>query len=79
MIGNCTSRGQRRHFGVLLHHQDPAAVQTDAPLARSQDPGAHVQSVGQRAGPPRLLPRPGHRRLCQPRLLRRTIAGQPRQ
>ena len=65
-----TSRGQRGYPRVLLHHPHFEAVQIDTSLARSQDPRSHVQSVGQRVGTARLLPRPWYRRLCQSRLLR---------
>jgi len=68
--GISSPRGQRGYFGVLLHHPDPASVQIDQTQSRTENPDPHVQSIGQRVGPARLLPGAGHRRLRQSRLLR---------
>lgn len=61
--------------GLLQHHQDPAAVQVDQALARLEDPHPHVQGLRQGAGPAGVLPRPRHRRLRQPGVLRGEDAG----
>ena len=71
--------GERRHPRVLLHHPHHEAVQTDATLVRPQNPHTDVQGVGQGADSARLLPRPRHRHLRQPRLLRGEDPGQSAQ
>jgi len=72
------SKEGERHTRVLQHHPDHEAVQTDAPLPRSQDPHTHLQGERTRTQSARLLPRPLHRRLRFSRLLRRTNSDEPR-
>lgn len=66
---------QHRDTGVLLHHPDPQVVQADQTLARAENTHTHVQGVRQGADAARILPGLGHRRVCQPGVLRRTVAG----
>lgn len=44
-IGAGSSRGQRRHPGVLLHYPYLASIQIDAPLARPQDSRKPMQQL----------------------------------
>ena len=74
--GNSSSRRQCRYPGIFLHHPNLAVVQTNAPLTRSQDSGTYVQSISERIGLARFLPRSGHCRLRQSRVLRRTTSNQ---
>ena len=64
-----------RRLRVLQHHPDTAAVQTDPPLLRPQDPAADLPSLRQGAHASRLLPCPWHRHIRQPRVLRRADTG----
>lgn len=62
--------GPRRHSGVLLHREDPQAVQIDPSLAGSQDPHTYIQGLSQGAHTSRVLLGPGDCCLCFSRLLR---------
>ena len=55
--------GERRYFGILLHHPHHEAVQVDASLVRPQDPHSDVPRIRQGIDAARLLPHPRHRHL----------------
>ena len=76
--GAAAARGphqERRRLRVLQHHQDTAALQTNPPLLRAEDPPPDLQSLRQGAHAACLLPGPRDRYLRQPRLLRRAHSG----
>lgn len=70
---------KRRHFRVLLHHQDNEAVQADEALLRAEDPHTDVQGVRQGADAARLLPGARHRHIRQFGVLCREDTGKSTQ
>lgn len=53
----CLPFGERGHYGVLFHHQDHEAVQTDQTFFRFENTHPNIPSLGQGAHSASIFPR----------------------